>query len=92
MRPALIGLVTLLITLAADAPSGHGQESFFNKRFCTMGGGDRGSGMPDCGYNTWEQCRASASGLGRYCTENPYWRPEGSGGQQRTTRRRTGQQ
>ena len=72
MRPALIGLATLVAILAASAPSGHAQESFFNKRYCTMGGRG-GSGVPDCSYNTWEQCRASASGLARYCGENPYY-------------------
>lgn len=92
MRPVLIGLVTLIIAMAANAPSGHTQESFFDKRYCTMGGDNESSGVPDCSYNTWEQCRASASGLGRYCTENPYWKPEGSGGKERTPRRRTGQQ
>ena len=90
MRRALIGLATLVAILAANAPSGYAQESFFNKRYCTVGGRG-GSGMPDCSYNTWEQCRASASGLGRYCTENSFRKPEGSGSNQRT-RRRTGQQ
>ena len=87
MRPALIGLATLVAILAANAPSGHTQESFFNKRYCTMGGRG-GSGMPDCSYNTWEQCRASASGLGRYCAENPNWKAERTGGNERSPRRK----
>jgi len=89
MRAALTGLVTLLAALTANAPSGHAQESFFNKRYCTMGGSDMGSGMADCSYNTWEQCRASASGLSRYCSENPFWKPEGSGSKERARHRRT---
>jgi Protein of unknown function (DUF3551) len=89
MRPPWIGLVILIATLVGNAPSGHAySDSFFNKRYCTMGGGGR-SGMADCSYNTWEQCRASASGLGRYCTENPFWKPEGSGSKERARHRRT---
>jgi hypothetical protein len=90
MRPPWIGLVILIATLVGNTTSGHAySDSFFNKRYCTMGGGGR-SGAADCSYNTWEQCRASASGLGRYCSENPFWQPEA--GKERTPRRRTGQQ
>ena len=91
MRASLIGLVSLLATLAANTPSGHAQESFFNKRYCTMGGGGR-SGVPDCSYNTWQQCLASASGLGRYCSENSHWKPENSGGKKQKARRQAGSQ
>ena len=87
MRTALIGLAALIATVAVDAPSSSAQESFFNKRYCTIGGGTRGSGIADCGYNTWEQCLASASGLGKYCSENPYWKPEAAG--ERPPRRKT---
>jgi len=88
MRSACLALAVLTVMTAGAS---YAQESFFNKRFCTMGGGDRGgSGQPDCSYNTWEQCRASASGLGRYCSENPFWKPESNS--QRTPRRRNTQQ
>jgi Protein of unknown function (DUF3551) len=74
MRIALIGLVTVMAALAADMQSSGGQESFYNQRFCTQGGGGReGNSSPDCAFNTWEQCIASARGLGRYCAENPFW-------------------
>ena len=76
MRLALVGLAALTAIVVVDVPSSSAQESFFNKRYCTIGGGNRGSGIADCGYNTWEQCLASASGLGKYCSENPYWKPE----------------
>ena len=90
MRPALIGLCTVFATLAADVRSGSPQESFFSRRYCTHGGSDQSSGTPDCSYSTWEQCVASARGLARYCAENPNWRPQGSNGNERTPRRRTG--
>ena len=73
MRFASMGLATVFAVLALGVPSSVAQESFFSKRFCTFGGGHDSSGFPDCSYNTWEQCRASASGLGRYCGENPQY-------------------
>jgi hypothetical protein len=75
MRKLLISIATVVAALTV-AQSGHAQESFFNNRYCTQGGRG-GSGVMDCSYNTWAQCQASASGLGRYCTENPNWRARG---------------
>jgi hypothetical protein len=89
MRIALLGLAALIATTAVDVSSSSAQESFFNKRFCSIGGGNRGSGIADCGYNTWEQCLASASGLGKYCSENPYWKPETTGRGEGTRRHKT---
>jgi hypothetical protein len=75
MRLALISLVTLAAALTASVQSGNGEESFFNRRFCTEGGGSReGNGSADCAFDTWQQCMESARGLGRYCTENRFWR------------------
>jgi hypothetical protein len=88
MRIALLGLAALIATVAVDAPSSSAQESFFNKRYCAIGGGGRGSGISDCAYSTWEQCLASASGLGKYCSENPFWKPETTGRGERTARRK----
>ena len=77
MRFAFLGLVISATALAAGVQSASAQWSFYNKRFCTEGGGgERSSGVPDCSFNTWEQCVASARGLGRYCAENPFWRGE----------------
>jgi Protein of unknown function (DUF3551) len=72
MRLAFMGLVIAVAALAADVQSVSAQESFFNERFCTFGGSR--SGIPDCAYHAWEQCIATARGLGRYCGENPFWR------------------
>jgi hypothetical protein len=70
MRFALVGLVTIAATLTTGVESGSGQESFFNEQFCTRGGHDN---LLDCGYNTWQQCIATARGLARYCVVNPFW-------------------
>jgi hypothetical protein len=75
MRSVMIAFVAagaIVAGVAAGISPAGAQSSFFNKRFCTFGGGGR-SGSPDCSYSTWEQCRASATGLGRYCAENPNW-------------------
>jgi len=78
MRVVIMGLATIAAALAADVSSGSAQDSFFNERFCAQpgagGGGNPGSSaIPDCSFHTWEQCIASARGLGRYCTTNPWW-------------------
>jgi hypothetical protein len=88
MRLVLQGLVALIVGLTVNASSGHAQESFFNKRYCAVGGSSLGSAMADCSFNTWEQCRASAFGLGRYCSENSFWKPEDPGGKGTTKQRK----
>ena len=42
--------------------------------------GTRG-GARNCGFSTYEQCRAAISGNGGYCIENPFWQrpPEPTG-------------
>jgi hypothetical protein len=75
MRLAFIGLVTLGGALTIGVQSGNTQESFFNARYCTMPSGSSpgSSGVPDCAYNTLEQCIESAHGLQRWCSENRNW-------------------
>jgi uncharacterized protein DUF3551 len=76
---SLIGLAALIAALAADANLAGAQESFFNDRYCSRGMGSfRSGGSLDCSYRTWAQCIESARGLGRYCLENPWWRPQSS--------------
>jgi hypothetical protein len=76
MRSALIGLATVAAALAIDVQAPSAQQSFFNGPYCSQPGtgNDVGSAAPNCEFNTWEQCIASARGLGRYCTANPWWR------------------
>jgi hypothetical protein len=87
MRLVFIGLSTTVAILAASVQPGSAQFSFFNDHFCTQGGGLDSSGEPDCSYRTLAQCRATASGLGRYCTENPNWKPPQGERSRRTGRR-----
>ena len=39
--------------------------------------GDR-DGARNCGFQTWDQCRAALSGNGGYCLENPMYQPAAS--------------
>ena len=83
MRLAIIGLVTIAAVLVAGVQSGSAQAgssarynggSFFNEKFCAMSaGGDTVTPFNDCSFHTWDQCVASARGLGRWCTTNPWW-------------------
>jgi len=88
MRPAFIGLVAVVALSAASTSPGAAQESFFNERYCTIGGSEWGGGIPDCAYHTWEQCVASARGLGRYCSENWNWKAKAASRDERTPRRK----
>ena len=67
MRSILMAFMAFA-ALAASIESGHAQ----NRPFCTtrpIGAW----GFPDCAYDTFEQCRATASGTGRYCMNNPWY-------------------
>jgi hypothetical protein len=86
MRIILTASIAVLAAATIHVTSSKAQ--FFNERFCTFGGGYLSSGSPDCAFHTWEQCIASARGLGRYCGENPRWRADRSAqGSQRRVRR-----
>ena len=55
-------------TLAASSPS-YAQEY----PWCAEYGG-RGGGGTNCGFVTYEQCRAALSGNGGICTRNRFFR------------------
>ena len=88
MRAVLIPAAAAVALLAANAA--YAQESFFNKRYCVIPGGANSGSLPDCGYNTLAQCRASAGATTRYCAENPNWRPDAPA--ERTKGRRAGRE
>ena len=78
MRPIMIATAAVVALMAASS-AGNAQNSFFNKRFCASSGGSE-AGLPDCSFNTLEQCRKSLYG-NKYCSENQFWK------QDTTTRR-----
>lgn len=74
MRKIMIALLAVFAALAASVEPSSAQE----RRFCTQRPMSSW-GWPDCAYDTFEQCRASASGTGAYCISNPnYVEPQKS--------------
>ena len=47
-------------------------------------------GARNCGFTTWEQCRATVSGIGGYCIENPFYQPAADPAARRKPRRVSG--
>jgi len=68
MRNSLAIVVTSVFCLLATAASSSAEVIY---PWCAQYG-TRG-GARNCGFNTWEQCRAAISGNGGYCIENPFW-------------------
>jgi Protein of unknown function (DUF3551) len=68
MRAISIALLAVVTTLATSVEPSQAQ----NRRFCSQR--PIGSSAPsNCAYDTMEQCRASASGTGAYCTSNSFY-------------------
>ncbi|WP_426442858.1 DUF3551 domain-containing protein [Bradyrhizobium genosp. P] len=44
--------------------------------FCMQG--DRYPGLSNCAYETYQQCQASAAGIGQNCIANPYYAGDSS--------------
>ena len=64
MRNVVTGIVAILVVLAA------GRAGAIEYPWCAEYSG-RGGG--NCGFSTYEQCRASVSGVGGLCRENPFY-------------------
>jgi len=68
MRNTMLAMMALLAAGAATA-AGTGPAAAYDYPWCAQG---RGVGIPgDCSYQTYGQCRASASGRDLYCNVNP---------------------
>jgi hypothetical protein len=68
MRSIVLAIAALALLIGVE-PSG----AEITYPWCAQYSGDRGG--RNCGFTTWEQCRAAASGNGGYCIENPMYRP-----------------
>ncbi|MPZ39790.1 MAG: DUF3551 domain-containing protein [Rhizobiales bacterium] len=82
MRSVLAGTAALAAVLATDTQSVQAQVSSPRNPYCIRDGVN-GRGTWDCGYYNWQQCLASASGAGGWCTENPNYQPRKSRQRQR---------
>jgi hypothetical protein len=70
MLKRTIGLpAAALLAMAALAAPAHAEIQY---PWCIQyPGGRNGIGATSCSFVTYDQCRASASGLGNMCVENP---------------------
>jgi hypothetical protein len=71
MRSIAIVLVLGGAGLLTGAPAGHAEITY---PWCAQYGEQ--SGARNCGFSTYEQCRAAISGNGGYCEQNSMYRPE----------------
>ena len=70
--PTLITFMAVLALLAGVKPG----AAEITYPWCAQYGGWDGGGR-NCGFSTYEQCRATVSGVGGYCEENPMYRAPG---------------
>lgn len=75
-RERALGLLAALVAgLALPLAAAQPAQAFFRanqEAWCAQ----MGDGIEDCGYYTWQQCRAAASGTGNFCYANPRYIPQ----------------
>ena len=74
MRFGVATLATLTLVIATDAARADPY------RWCSVYGGGEDGGSSNCYFMTLDQCRANVSGIGGFCTPNPFYdgRPIGT--------------
>jgi len=65
MQKTFLGLTALMVAVLLHTGSAHAQ----NYPWCAQYGGTFGGS--NCGFTTLRQCRATVSGVGGYCYQNP---------------------
>ncbi|MGH6768814.1 MAG: DUF3551 domain-containing protein [Xanthobacteraceae bacterium] len=83
MRIAIAVVAGALAILAASPAAA--QPGGDDRPWCIRDGVS-GPGMWDCSYYNQQQCLASASGAGGWCTRNPWYRPQGKSKKRRKPR------
>jgi hypothetical protein len=70
------GCVVLIATVgtAVSTPARAYVMPYDPYPWCAVYGG-RGGGGTNCGFLTIEQCRATVSGIGGFCTPNQFYNP-----------------
>ena len=70
MRFVLFVLSVIAATTVLDTPT-----KAQNYPWCAIYSGGRGGGGTNCGFTTFEQCMATARGLGSFCQPNTQYMP-----------------
>ena len=68
---ALSGLAIAGLSPASLSPAS--AQGYPNRAFPFCLRGAPTGGTLDCAYTSYQQCQATASGVGAYCYENPMW-------------------
>src|SRR6266508_6426433 len=80
---AILGIAVLALLIAVESSSAEVIYPWC-AQYSTKGG------ARNCGFTTWEQCRATVSGIGGYCIENPFYQPAADPAVRRKPRRASG--
>lgn len=70
MKTIAFAALLALVALFAAAPSARAQIYY---PWCAVYSGGMGGGGTNCGFSTIEQCRATVSGVGGFCQQNPFY-------------------
>jgi hypothetical protein len=70
MRVVLAALTVVTVTGLMDPRPGYAQNAPWCATYYERGGGTR-----TCGFASWQQCQASVSGVGGFCSPNPAFQP-----------------
>jgi Protein of unknown function (DUF3551) len=73
-RMSIIALFVVAVTLLGDTQFSNAQSPY-SYPWCALGG-HRASNALSCYYTSWEQCRATMSGIGGNCVRSPYYRAQ----------------
>ena len=74
MRKTLLGLAALTAAFAVDAAPASAQ-GYRLYPWCAQYSGRGGS---NCYFSTFSQCQQAVSGVGGYCSQNPFYAAYGS--------------
>jgi hypothetical protein len=67
----IIALFVIAAALLGETQFGNAQSPY-SYPWCALGG-HRASNALSCYYTSWEQCRATMSGIGGNCVRSPYY-------------------
>jgi len=67
--------VPLVLALAVSAIAWASPAKAQTYPWCAVYGGIDGDNGTNCGFDTLQQCRATISGIGGWCQQNPLYQP-----------------
>jgi hypothetical protein len=74
-RIPIIAFLVIAAALLAETRAGNAQSPYSYPWCAVYGGGSSGGagGAMSCYYTTWDECRATMSGIGGLCVASPYY-------------------